>query len=123
MILQKTLHYGGVTCKFPSKIFIKKLDTWIFPKYPNKTIITPLNKISFSLLYNFIRKNYTQLCEKDCTFGTWINPKNNFLYLDINTSIDNTKMAIQRAKHITYSKKRRIVAIYNPKKNITLYLS
>lgn len=121
-LLRKTFQFGGVTFKFSDKIFIDKIDTWIFPKYPSKTLIIPIKKISVNVLKFFIFKNYKQLCENNCYFGTWLNLKNNCVYLDINTSFVNKNLAIKIAKKISNTEKRNIVAIYNPKKNSTIYL-
>ena len=73
-------------------------------------------------LRKFIIQNETLLNETDCWLGTWINPRTKEFYLDIATGIVDLNKAVRAAKRISLEDGRKIVAIFNSKRNETVYL-
>lgn len=73
-------------------------------------------------LKNFIEVNETYLRESECWLGTWINPHTKHFYLDVTTSCWDLEIARQAAIDISLKEGRKIVAIYNSKREQTVYL-
>jgi hypothetical protein len=62
------------------------------------------------------------LNEANCWLGTWINPRSGEYYLDVATGIADLTEARRTAKRISVEDGRKIVAIFNSKRNETVYL-
>jgi hypothetical protein len=73
-------------------------------------------------LKNFILANEPFLREPDCWLGTWVNPQTEQFYLDIVTSCDDFDEARKLALDFSHREGRKIVAIYNAKREQTIYL-
>ena len=73
-------------------------------------------------LREFITRNEVLLKETDCWLGTWINPRTKEYYLDIATGIVDLDEARRAAIRISHNDGRKIVAIFNSKRNETVYL-
>ena len=117
-----TLEKGGSASKLDTYQFLSPVDAWRFPKYPGKTAILPPNVDLIKGLKIFIQDHQSVLLEEDSWLGTWINPSTHQYYLDITTSrkdLDEArKEAIERGKQ----EGRKIVALYNSKRDQTVYL-
>ncbi len=117
-----TLEKGVTVSKLETYQFLPAVDAWGFPKYPSKTAILPPQVDLVNELKNFILANELFLREADCWFGTWINPQTEYFYLDVTTSRDDLNEAKQIALEIGEHEGRRIVALYNSKRDETIYL-
>lgn len=98
------------------------MDLWSFPKYPSRTEILPSTVDLETELRKFVIRNETVLREVDCWLGTWINPRSGDFYLDIATGIADLNEARNAAIKVSLEEGRKIVAIFNLKKNETVYL-
>ncbi len=117
-----TLERGGVTSKLNTYQLLAPVDAWDFPKYPAKTVILPPNVDLLGELKKFIQANEQCLQEPDCWLGTWINPHTQYYYLDITTTCSDLDEARQKAIAVSYKEGRKIVAMYNSKRDQTVYL-
>ncbi len=117
-----TLEQGYSASKLDTYQFLSPVDAWGFPKYPSKTAILPPQVDLVDELKIFISANESVLKEPDCWLGTWINPQTQYFYLDITTSCSNLDEAKRKALEISEREGRRIVALYNSKRNETIYL-
>ena len=117
-----TLEHGVAASKLDTYQFLQPVDTWGFPKYPGKTAILPPEVDLVDELKNFISAHESLLRETDCWLGTWINPQTQHYYLDITTSHHDLNEARRMALEIGDREGRRIVALYNSKRNETIYL-
>ena len=117
-----TLEKGGSASKLDTYQFLTPVDAWGFPKYPGKTAILSPDVDLVQELKIFIQAHQSVLLEADSWLGTWIHPSTHEYYLDITTSrkgLDEArKEAIERGKRDG----RKIVAIYNSKRDQTVYL-
>ncbi len=117
-----TLEKGGSASKLNTYQFLPPVDAWGFPKYPGKTVILPSHVNLFEELKTFIQMYRSVLLEADAWLGTWINPSTRQCYLDITTSHEDLdearKEAIERGKQ----EGRKVVALYNSKRDQTVYL-
>ena len=121
-IVEQTMKDGGSASK-PSRFeFLPARDLWCFPKYPARTVIRPQVVDLASEINDFIAKNASCLDEEDCWLGTWINPRSGEYYLDVATGIHDLEEARQMAMEAGSREGRSIVALFNPKKNRTVYL-
>ena len=98
------------------------MDVWSFPKYPSRTEILPPTVDLETELRKFVIQNESFLSEADCWLGTWINPRTGDYYLDIATGIAELSEARRAAKKASLTEGRKIVAIFNSKRNETVYL-
>ena len=121
-IADSTLKHGGVAFKLDICQFLPPMDAWAFPKYPAKTAILPPDIHLVDALRDFILANEQFLREPDCWLGTWIHPQTHEFYLDITTSCANLATARQMAFEASQREERKIVAIYNSKREETIYL-
>jgi hypothetical protein len=117
-----TLEAGITASKLETYEFLAPIDAWGFPKYPSKTAILPPKADLINELKKFISANERFLREPDCWLGTWINPQTQHFYLDITTSCHDLNEAGRTALEISQREGRRIVALYNSKRNETVYL-
>lgn len=122
-VIARTLQNGGTASKPSSCEFLPVQDLWCFPKYPSKTAIHPPSVNLLDELRNFITKNEVPLNEDDCWLGTWINPQTGEYYLDIATGIEDLETAKEIAIQAGKAEGRQIVAMFNPKKNETVFLA
>ncbi|MBT3189013.1 MAG: hypothetical protein HN736_10190 [Anaerolineae bacterium] len=117
-----TLENGGAVSKLDTYQLLPPVDDWKFPKYPSRTAILSSKIDLVAELKNFIFTNESFLREADCWLGTWINPETKDFYFDIATSCENFDEAKKAALEISAREGRKIVAIYNAKRNETFYL-
>ena len=121
-VAAETIKNGGSASKLNDEKFLPPLDLWSFPKYPARTMVLPATVDLAFELRRFITQNEDLLNEEDCWLGTWINPRSGEYYLDIATGIADLSKACNVAKKLSIEDGRKIVAIFNPKRNETIYL-
>jgi len=121
-VAAETIKNGGSASKLNEKDFLPPRDVWSFPKYPARTMILPSTVDLAFELCEFITRNEALLNETDCWLGTWINPRTKEYYLDIATGVAELSKARETAKRISVEDGRKIVAIFNAKRNETIYL-
>ena len=121
-IAAATLQNGGAAFRLETCQFLPPLDVWTFPKYPGRTTILPSNVNLLEALKVFISVNEQFLREPDCWLGTWIHPENHDFYLDITTGCADLDTARKMALEASRREGRKIVALYNSKRNETIYL-
>lgn len=113
---------GGVTIDLRNRRAVKLGNVWVYPKYPDLTVIKSLNSDLSKLLEGFIRHNEDKLLEDKCYLGVWENPKTSDYYIDIITFESELVTAINKAKECGKKRGRNIVAIYNDFLRKTVYL-
>jgi hypothetical protein len=113
---------GGTASKLKTREFLPAMDVWSFPKYPARTAILPPTVDLTHELHKFIERNKAVLDEEDCWLGTWINPQSGDYYLDVATGIADLAEARRTAMEISVADGRRIVALFNAKRNETVFL-
>lgn len=121
-VAAETIKKGGSASTINAKKFLPILDIWSFPKYPSRTVILPPTVNLATELRQFITENEVFLNEPDCWLGTWVNPRSGEYYLDIAMGIAGENEARKTAMKISLEDGRKIVAIFNSKKNETIYL-
>lgn len=121
-IVSRTLRSGGSASKPRTRSFLPALDIWSFPKYPSRTLILPGTENLAEELKLFIAQNGAALAEKDCWLGTWLNPQSGDIYLDIATGVETLEEAYQLAMKTGLEEGRHVVAMFNAKRNRTVYL-
>ncbi len=121
ILVAKTFEDGGLTYNFKSSKFVEPMDYWYFPKYPKITAIVDKEKLEDSLK-EFIKSHHNLLIENDTVFGTWVNPKSNKVYIDINTYKKDKAEALKTAKIYSKDQGRNIVSMYNPVHDKTIYI-
>ena len=121
-VAAETIKNGGSASRLNEKDFLPARDVWSFPKYPARTVILPSTVDLAFALHEFITRNEIFLNEADCWLGTWINPRTKEYYLDIATGIVDLNEARKAATRISHQDGRKIVAIFNSKRNETVYL-
>lgn len=117
-----TLKKGVTASNLDTYQFLAPVDAWGFPKYPGRTVILPPEADLVEALKTFIADNEPALREADSWLGTWINPHTGEYYLDITTSRQGLAEARATAKAISLREGRKIVALYNSKRDQTVYL-
>jgi len=117
-----TLEKGGVASNPETYEFLPPADSWSYPKYPQRTAILSPDADLVEEIKKFIASNKAYLNEAGCWLGTWINPYTRHYYLDITTSCDDLDKAREAAQEISLRAGRKIVALYNSKRNQTVYL-
>jgi hypothetical protein len=117
-----TLKHGITTSNIDSYQFLEPVDAWGFPKYPGRTAIVPPEEDLVIALKSFIFDNGSYLREPDTWLGTWINPQTDHYYLDITMSYQDFDEAKRIAIEIGVKDGRRIVALYNSRRQETVYL-
>ncbi|GER88612.1 hypothetical protein KDW_27740 [Dictyobacter vulcani] len=117
-----TIEQGGVTSKLDTHQFLSPIDAWAIPKYPDKTVILPPNADLKQALISFITCNEAYLLYSDCWLGTWIEPETHNCYLDIISLCFCLDEAVQRARALSLSAQRKIVALYDFKRGEAIYL-
>ena len=117
-----TVEKGTVASKLGTYQLLPPIDAWGFPKYPGKTAILSPEIDLLAELRIFIETNETYFKEEDCCLGTWINPHTKHYYLDVTTSCADLDEARQAAKTISVKEGRKIIALYNSKSEMTVYL-
>lgn len=117
-----TLEQGGAASDIETCQLLPPADAWEFPKYPQRTAILPLDVDLAAEIKAFIIANERYLKEPDCWLGTWINPRTQHFYLDITTSREDPDEARRVAIETSQKEGRKIVALYNPKRDQTIYL-
>jgi len=118
----KTQKNGGTASKPKTREFLPAMDVWSFPKYPARTAILPRTADLTRELCKFIERNKAVLDEEDCWLGTWINPQSGDYYLDVATGIADLAEARRVAIEVSAEEGRRIVALFNAKRNETVFL-
>jgi hypothetical protein len=117
-----TFEKGVTASKLETYQFLPPVDAWGFPKYPGETVILPAKSDLAGGLKAFITVNETRLREADSWLGTWINPETEEFYLDITTSRQDLDEARRVAKAVSLDEGRKIVALYNSKRDQIEYL-
>lgn len=121
-VIEEIMQSGGASVDVKRQIIVQPQDYWMFPKYPSKTRIIPKTMDLKREIDKYLEDCKVQLHEKGVYFGIWLNPKTNEYYLDITMTVGEMKEAILVAKKISIDEGRKIVAIYNPLRNETVYL-
>lgn len=121
-LVSLTLKDGGSASKPDVGFFLPPRDLWSFPKYPSKTAILPPTVDLALELQRFITVNEVFLNEEDCWLGTWINPQTGDYYFDVATGCENLSEAQEMAHKAGVREGRRVVALFNSKRNETVYL-
>lgn len=119
-----TVNFGISTSCVKTYAFLEPIDAWGFPKYPSKTVITPVHtqKPLEHVIKLFIKNNRIFLEEEGTYFGTWIHPDTRQCYLDITMSHPDFEEARNIANRISLREGRRIIALYNSLHRETIYL-
>jgi hypothetical protein len=118
-----TLERGGVTSKLDTHEFISPTDeAWGLPKYPDKTAILPPGADMVQAITAFIHMNRTYLDEPDSWLGTWIDPSTNICYVDITAIYFRIEDAMREAMTLSSKTQRKIVALYDFKREQPVYL-
>lgn len=117
-----TLEKGMSTSKIDTYQFLVPVDAWGFPKHPGKTAILPPDADLVAELKAFIQANHASLLEADSWLGTWIHPSSHDYYLDITMSCESLEDARQKALERGEEEGRKIVALYNSQRDLTVYL-
>jgi hypothetical protein len=121
-VAAQTVEQGGTASKPKTREFLPAMDVWSFPKYPARTAILPQTVDLTHELHKFIEHNKAVLDEEDCWLGTWINPQSGDYYLDVATGIADLAEARRVAMKVSAMEGRRIVALFNAKRNETVFL-
>jgi hypothetical protein len=122
LVVSTTMEAGGTASKPKTRAFLPARDIWSFPKYPARTVILPATANLATELKSFITTNETFLNEKDCWLGTWINPTSGEYYLDVATGCKTLSEAKEMCTKAGIREGRKVVALYNSKRNETIYL-
>ena len=117
-----TLEKGMSASKLSTYHFLLPTDAWGFPKYPGKTAIVTSESDLLEDLRAFIALNRSFLLEADSWLGTWIHPISHCYYLDVTTSRVELEEARREAISRSQQEGRNIVALYNSKREQTVYL-
>ncbi len=121
-VATETIKNGGSASRLNQEKFLPPMDVWSFPKYPSRTKILPPTVNLETELREFAIHNESLLNEANCWLGTWINPRSGEYYLDVATGIADLSEARRMAIKISLEDGRKIVAIFNSKRNETVYL-
>jgi hypothetical protein len=121
-VTTRTAEQGGTASKPKTLEFLPAMDVWSFPKYPARTAILPYTVDLAHELRKFIQRNEAVLNEEDCWLGTWINPQSGDYYLDVATGIADLAEARRVAMEVSATEGRKIVALFNAKRNETVFL-
>lgn len=121
-LVSLTLRDGGSASRPDTRLFLPPRDLWSFPKYPSKTVILPPTVDLALELQRFITVNEVSLNEEDCWLGTWINPRSGEYYFDVATGCKKLSEAQEMAREAGVREGRRVVALFNSKRNETVYL-
>jgi hypothetical protein len=117
-----TLERGGVTSKIDTGQFFASTEAWGLPKYPDRTVILSPGTDLKREVTAFIAANEAYLREPDCWLGTWINPDTGNCYLDITAIYARLEDAWHEAIVLSQNAQRKIVALYDFKREETVYL-
>lgn|GEM_PF-422919 len=118
-----TMERGGVTSKINTYQFFPSTEAWGVPKYPDRTVILSPGTDLPRTLAAFIDANATSLREPDCWLGTWIDPDTGNCYLDITAIHLCLEEALREALLLSQSAQRKIVALYDFKREQPIYLA
>jgi len=122
-VCSATIERGGVTSKIDTGQFFSATEAWGLPKYPDRTVILPHGADLVQEITAFISHNELYLKEPDCWLGTWIHPSTGHCYLDITAIYSCLEDARNEAIVLSQSSQRKIVALYDFKREETVYLS
>ena len=117
-----TLERGGTTSRPDTYQFLSSIEAWGLPKYPDRTVILPPDANLPQEVTTFIHNNADSFREKNCWLGTWIDPQTSHCYLDITgiyTCLDDAR---REAMLLCHRAQRKIVALYDFKRERTVYL-
>ncbi len=117
-----TLERGGVTSKIDTYQFLSNVDAWGIPKYPDQTIILTQGADLPHEISKFIYANEALLREPNSWLGTWIDPSTNNCYIDVTTIYLRLEDATSAALALRQKAQRKIAALYDFKREQTLYL-
>ncbi|MFG1906195.1 hypothetical protein [Kribbella sp. NPDC048928] len=115
-----TLTTGGVTADINHETIGPALDSWYFPRYPGLTMIVPQDGLA-TAIDDFV-DDHRALFTDEVQFGAWINPDSRLCYLDLITHAPERGLAEELAGRYGVEGGRRVVAIYNPVRAVTVRL-
>lgn len=121
-IVTATKDKGGATTKIDTLEFLQETDCWVFPKYPQITLVLPSDADIEYGIKQFILSNLDLLITANWWLGTWINTINTNYHIDIITMCEVMEIALSTAQNIGKANGHGIVALYNPKYRRTVYL-
>lgn len=122
-VIQLTLTTGGSTTRPGAALAVPPIDSWQFPRHPGKTVIVPAAADLRAAVRAFVQIHTTTLRRPDCWLGTWHNPRDQQIYLDITTSRNDLVEARRIARRLSILEGRRIVALYNQRHHATVFLA
>ena len=117
-----TLERGGTTSRPDTYQFLSSIEAWGLPKYPDRTVILPPDANLPQEVTAFIHNNANFFKEKNCWLGTWIDPQTSCCYLDITCIYTCLDDARREAILLCRRAQRKIVALYDFKRERTVYL-
>ncbi|WP_427884945.1 hypothetical protein ACQHIV_22445 [Kribbella sp. GL6] len=115
-----TLSSGGVTADITRRTITPPRDSWYFPRYPGLTRIVPLDGLA-AAIRGFVA-DHRALFTDEIQFGAWINPDSRLCYLDLITQLPDQAEAERMARRYGVEGGRKVVAIYNPVRALTVRL-
>ena len=118
-----TMERGGVTSNINTYQFFPSTEAWGVPKYPDRTVILYPGTNLPRAIAVFIGANGNLLREPDCWLGTWIDPATGNCYLDITAIHLCLEEALREAIVLNQSAQRKIVALYDFKREQSIYLA
>ncbi len=122
-VCSATIERGGVTSKIDTGQFFSSTEAWGLPKYPDRTAILSPGTDLVQEITTFISINEVYLREPDCWLGTWIHPSTGHCYLDMTAIYSCLEDARREAIFLSQKAQRKIVALYDFKREETVYLS
>ncbi len=120
-IVRTTLDHGGTTADLRTMRIHPAEDAWYFPRFPERTMIVALTGLASSVS-GFIEQHREALITGDLWLGTWINPESRKCYLDLITRSTDRQDALELARSYSRSGGRKIIAICNPLRRLTVDL-
>lgn len=120
-MIQLTERDGGVTFDIRTSSVLNPSDVWFYPKYPECTAIVEKSLVT-NALYDFVAQEHERFHEDGCYLGLWRNPHTDTFYIDITTRSASKEYAVDEARRISIERGRKIVSIYNPVRNQTVYI-
>ena len=117
-----TLEQGWAVSNPNTHEFLRPVNVWGFPKYPDRTVILPSDADLTASLETFIEVSALHFEESNLWLGTWKRPLTGEIYLDIATSYPELTDALAVTAHISGVSRRKIIAVYNSGLGVTVYL-
>lgn len=115
-IVERAIQDGGVTVELGSQKVIEQLDEWLFPRWPDLTVVVPANRLEPAIA-EFIAAHRDKM--HDTYLGIWY--ENGNYYIDANAHIANLGDARRVARTYSEQSSRAIISAYNPARDKTEY--